>query len=225
MAKLSRSHGRRITALAVIAACVSVVACNRAAVRIPGASLSFPPTSTGYAAAKTYPLSVVIALPVDRRPEHYGETVAGTSWTGCETDPFWASNAPAVIRDRMVSEFTQSKLFTNVSHAPPGPGDLVVRSDIEAFCSQAIGFLFSRVAGISALKIIVERDGRVLLERKFERVVTDADKQYTGSQVTFIEQAMQVTMADSFRELMRDVLERFDREAGAWPPAPQRPGT
>jgi hypothetical protein len=62
----------------------------------------------------------------------------------------------------------------------------------------------------------LKRDGRPLLEHKFERVVTDADAQYTGSQVTFIEQAMQVTMADSLRELMRDVLTEIERNAGGW---------
>lgn len=216
MTTFSTPARSRIKALAAVAACVSAVACNRAAMRIPGASLSFPPTSTGYAASRTYRFSVVVAMPMDRRPEHYGEAVAGTRWTGCRTDPFWASDAPSVIRDRMVAELAQSKLFTNVSHEPPAAGDLVVRSDIEAFCSQAVGFLVLRVAGISALKITVERDGRPLLEHKFERVVTDADAQYTGSQVTFIEQAMQVTMADSFRELMRDVLAQFEREAGGW---------
>ena len=44
-------------------------------------------------------------------------------------------------------------------------------------------------------------------------------KEYTGSQVTFIEQAMRVTMADSLRELVRDVLEQTEAEANSW----QRP--
>ena len=46
----------------------------------------------------------------------------------------------------------------------------------------------------------MERDGMVLMDKKFERVVTDADPEYSGSQVTFIEQAMRATMADSLRE-------------------------
>jgi ABC-type uncharacterized transport system auxiliary subunit len=216
MAKLRASTEWRVRTVVAVAACLSGVACNRAAMRIPGASLSFPQTSTGYVASKTYPFSVVVAMPTDLRPEHYDEQVAGTRWAGCRTDPFWASDAPSVIRDRMVAELAHSKLFTNVSQGAPAAGDLVVRSDVDAFCSQAVGFLFLRVAGISAIKITIERDGRPLFEHKFERVVTDADPQYTGSQVTFIEQAMQVTMADSLRELMRDVLTEIERNAGGW---------
>ncbi|MBI1816196.1 MAG: hypothetical protein HYR72_14560 [Deltaproteobacteria bacterium] len=92
----------------------------------------------------------------------------------------------------------------------------MVRSEIDAFCSQAVGFLFSRVAGITALKITVERDGRPLFERKFERVITDADAEYSGSRATFIERAMQVTMADSLREVLRDLLAELDRKAAGW---------
>lgn len=62
----------------------------------------------------------------------------------------------------------------------------------------------------------VERDGHPLFEQKFERGVTDADPQYTGSQVAFIEQAMQVTMADSLREVLREMLATFDGKAGGW---------
>jgi hypothetical protein len=216
---LEFSTSARIVVRAATAALIAGLfssACNRAAVRIPGASLSFPATPTHYVAQKTHPFNVDVAMPVDRRPEHYGEAVAGTRWKGCRTDPFWASDAPSVIRDRIVTELAQAKLFNAVSQGPPAPGTVVIRSEIDAFCSQAVGFLFLRVAGISALKITVERDGQVLFERRFERVVTDADPHYTGWQVTFIEQAMQVTMADSLRELLRDLFAQLDREAGTW---------
>ena len=216
MANLTVSARWRIKAVVAVSACLLADGCNRAAMRIPGASLSFPQTSTGYVASKTHPLNVVVTMPMDLRPEHYDEKVAGTRWGGCRTDPFWAADAPSIIRDRMVAEFAQSKLFANVSQGTPADGDLVVRSDVDAFCSQAVGFLILRVAGISAIKITIERNGRPLFERKFERVVTDADPQYTGSQVTFIEQAMQVTMADSLRELLRDVLTEIEQNAESW---------
>ena len=181
--------------------------------RIPGASLPFPDTPTRYTAQRTYPLSLAVVLPVDRRPEHYGDRVAKTRWRGCRTDPFWASDAPAVVRDRMVTELAASKLFARVSDATPSAGDMVLRTEIHAFCSQAVGFLLLRVAGISAVDVTVERDGVVLFQRKLERVVTDADPAYTGSQVAFIEQAMQVTMADSLRELLRELLVDLEHEA------------
>ncbi len=197
-----------------LAICVLVIAgCNRAAVRVPGASLSFPATPTHYLAQKTYPYNAAVLLPIDLRREHYEEHVAGTRWTGCRTDPFWTTEAPVIIRDRIVTELTASKLFARVSQVTSEPSDIVIRSEIHAFCSQAVGFIFLRVAGISALKITVERNGRALFQHKFERVVTDADPQYSGSQVGSIEQVMTVTMADSLRELLKDFFARFEREA------------
>lgn len=166
---------------------VNVSGCNRAAARIPGASLSFPPTSTRTTAQTSYPYSVVVTVPLDARSKHYGERVGGTEWTGCSTDPFWQSDVPALIQDRITTELAESKLFVAVSKGVPKPGDMVLRSEIHALCSQAIGFVYLRVAGISSLKMTVERDGKLLLEDTFERVVTDADTEYTGSQVTFIE--------------------------------------
>jgi hypothetical protein len=146
------------------------------------------------------------------RSEHYEEHVAGTRWTGCRTDPFWKNEAPAIIRDRITTELSESKLFARVLQAEAAPSDIVIRTEMHAFCSQAFGFLIIRVAGITALKIAVERNGRALFQHKFERVVTDADPQYTGSQIGFIEQAMTVTMADSLRELLKDFLARTERE-------------
>jgi hypothetical protein len=91
-----------------------------------------------------------------------------------------------------------------------------MKTEIHAFCSQTVGFFIARVAGISSLHVILEQDGKVLLDRKFEKVVTDADKEYTGSQVGFIEQAMKVTMADSLRELLKDMLKQIEAEAKTW---------
>jgi ABC-type uncharacterized transport system auxiliary subunit len=192
------------------------MACNRAALRIPGASLSFPETPTRYAVQKTYPYNVAVAPPTDLRADHYGERVAGTRWTGCQTDALWGDQAPSIIQSRLATELSASKLFADARPGEPSAGDLVIRSEIHAFCSQVVGFIYNRVAGITALNIVLERDGKVLFKQKFERVVTDADPQYTGSQVTFLEQAMRVTMADSLRELIRDLLGRLERDAASW---------
>jgi hypothetical protein len=71
--------------------------------------------------------------------------------------------------------------------------------------------LILTVAGISSIHIEVEQNGKRLFERTFERVVTDDDPEYTGWQVTTIEQAMVRTMADSLRELLRDALQQLDQ--------------
>ena len=133
-------------------------------------------------------------------------------------------SATRLIQERLVQELSSAALFVEVTTNRTGPGDLILKTDIQVFCSQVTGFLIDRVAGISSLQFSVERDGKILMNRKFEKVVTDADSEYTGSQVTFIEQAMRVTMADSLREVMKDVLKQCETEAGIWS-QPKPPGT
>jgi len=184
--------------------------------RIRGASSDFPETPTRYTGQKSYPLKLVVLPPVDLRSDHYGERVAGTRWTACTTDASLGSDVVPIVRNRLAKEIAASKLFQTVSQDEPVDGDLVLRSEIHAFCSQAVGFLYVRVAGIVALNFTVERNRRVVFKEKLERVVTDADPQYTGSQVSFLEQAMRVTMMDSLRELLRDLLQRLDQAAAGW---------
>jgi hypothetical protein len=208
---------RLICTFLLICLVLMIYGCNRSALRIPGASLSFPETPTGFT-AKTipYPYVLVVSLPVDKRSEHYGEHIAGTKWTGCSTDPFWGANAPEVIEQRLLKELQASGLFSKVTTTQASPDDVVMKTDIYAFCSQTVGFIIGRVAGIASLHVTFEQNGKVLTDQKFEKVVTDADKEYTGSQVGMIEQAMTVTMADSLRELSKDMLRKIDTEAATW---------
>ena len=203
-----------VVALMVLA--LFVCGCNRAALRVPGASLSFPETPTGYTAKTSYPHVLVVSTPVDQRSQYYGERVAGTKWTGCSTDPFWGTNASEIIQQRLVKELQVSGLFAKVSTTTTSPDDVMMKTEIHAFCSRAVGFLFARVAGITSLHVTLQQNGKVLSDHKFEKVVTDADKEYTGSQIGMLEQAMSVTMADSLRELLKDVLKQIDAEAGTW---------
>lgn len=206
-----------ISTFVLILFALLITGCNRSALRIYGASLAFPQTPTGYEAKESCPYAVVVSTPIDQRPQHYGEYVAGTKWKGCSTDtsPFW-NNGPEIIRQRMIKELETSNLFSNVSLVSTNPQDVIMKTEIHAFCSQVRGFFYGRVAGISSLQVILEQNGKVLLARKFEKVVTDADKEYTGSQVGFIEQAMKVTMADSLRELLKDMFKQFEAEAKTW---------
>jgi hypothetical protein len=196
-------------AVAVVAVCSIVLftaGCNRAGVRILGASLPFPESATYYKAAKSNPYPIVVLSPTDNRPQHYGEHVAGTKWTGCSTDALWSKDASTLIQERIAAELTSSGLFPEVKTISTGPNDLIMKTDIHAFCSQAVGVLIIRVAGIISLTVTVEQNGKAILEQKFEKGVTDADKEYTGSQVTTIEQAMARTMSDSLREVMKQIL-------------------
>jgi hypothetical protein len=223
--KCTRSIVASLVVFALVA--LSGAGCNRAAIRIPGASTNFPSTSTQYKGKTAYPYTIVVANPIDQRSKHFGEQVAGTKWTGCSTDALWVEDATQLIQQRLVTELAASDLFAKVTTSPTSPQDIVMRTDVDAFCSQMVGVIFGRVVGISALQVTLEQKDKVLLKQKFEKVVTDADKEYTGSSIGFIEQAMVRTMSDSLRELMKDMLKRFEADAPGWvsgsakQPAPQ----
>jgi hypothetical protein len=99
----------------------------------------------------------------------------------------------------LAPEVAASRLFLPASYPTAQSNKLILKTQIHAFCSQAVGFLFMRIAGISAFDFTLEHNGKVIWQRKIEHVVTDADPDYTGSQVTFIEQGMTTLMSDSLR--------------------------
>ncbi|WP_152555830.1 hypothetical protein [Ferriphaselus sp. R-1] len=207
---LSKQNSFRL--LSAIAICVFVAGCsaNRAAVRIHGASLSFPQTTTGFVAKRPLALTIDVQSPIDSRSKHYGEQVAGSRWEGCKTDALWRDTASTILRERISQELSSASLLDQSLSTSPPPGQLTLKSEIYAFCSQAHGFLIVRVAGIAAVKFSLEQNGKTVWERKIEHVVTDADPEYSGSQVTFLEQAMRVTMADSLRLVLRDLLRELE---------------
>src|SRR5258705_13812794 len=104
---------------------VSVASCNRAALRIPGAAGAFHPAVTHYTAAKPKWGDVRIAVPLDERPQHYGERVAGTRWKACDTDPFWNNAMPVVLSRELERELRASGLFQSVGTAEPHSRGLV----------------------------------------------------------------------------------------------------
>ena len=69
--------------------------------------------------------------------------------------------------------------------------------------------LFVRVAGITSLELTLLDGNAPLLDERLDRVVTDADDEYTGYSVGFIKQAMRITMSDSLRELLREFLPKL----------------
>ena len=206
------SRLRRATVAIVL--CLAIASCNRAGARIHGWSAPFPTTPTDYKATSVPTLDALVLPPTDGRAAHYGQRIAGTRWTGCRTDALRPGAAPRIIGDRLVAELQASGVLR--PSATASAEALAVRVDVVAFCSQAVGFMFIRVAGIVALDILIERGGTVLASKRFERVVTDADPEYTGRQVTSVEQAMRITMGDSLRELLKDVLVWMDGSIPQW---------
>lgn len=139
----------------LVLVCGILAGCNRAGARIPGASLPFPPTPTGFVWAKPFPSIVAVLIPTDARPQYYDKRVARTDWTACSTDPFWANSATSIVRDRLSKELESARVFARVSQDPPRTDDVVIHSEIRAFCSQAVGFLILTVAGISSIHLEV----------------------------------------------------------------------
>ncbi|MDD2720028.1 MAG: hypothetical protein PHH47_01820 [Gallionella sp.] len=148
--------------------------------------------------------------PIDSRSKHYGEWVAGSSSKDCDTDALWLDTASSILYERVNQELSSSRLIEQALSTSPPPERLTLKSEIYAFCSKTHGFLIVRVEGIAAVRFWLERNGNVVWERKIEHVVTDNDPDYSGSQVSFIEQAMRVAMADSLRLVLRDLLREIE---------------
>ena len=160
---------RRFWILLWVIGCVLALAgCNRAGARIPGASLPFPQTPVHFVSPSPSPLSIWIEPPRDLRSQHYGEPVAGTRWKACKTDPFWLTSAPSIVAEHVRSELEASRVFANVSVSPEGrASELHLSTEIHAFCSQAVGFLFLRVAGLTSLRFTIQRGSEILFDKKY----------------------------------------------------------
>lgn len=208
--------------IAIALLVLSLTACNRAGMRIPGASLSFPETPVEYRAPSPVSMSLRIDPAVDLRSEHSGEVVASSRWKACRTDPLWATTATSIVGERLLAALSASGAFSQVHADPRAPADLVLVPEVHAFCAQAVGFVYLRVAGISAIRLRIARGDETVFDRKFERVVTDADTEYTGLPIATIEQAMQRAMADSLRELFREAVPELATAAQSWSPLPNK---
>jgi hypothetical protein len=191
---------------------LSIASCNRAALRIPGSAGAFHPAITHYAAAGAKWGPVRIATPVDERPRHYGERVAGTRWKACDTDPFWNNAMPVVLARELEREVRASGLFWAVARSDEyDTQTLVLETRVRAFCASAYGFLFVRAAGITSLQYTLRDGDEILFDQTIDRVVTDADPQYTGAYATTIEQAMKVLLSDALRENLRELFVELEK--------------
>jgi hypothetical protein len=207
----------KLARLLAVGVCLIVAACNRAALRIPDASFDFPETHTGYVAKQAIPARIEILPPVDMRAAHYSDKVAGTRWQGCPTDALGSRTASQFLQARIESEIAASKLFLPAQGDAQPKAQYVLNSEIDAFCSQVVGVIFERAAGIVAIDFSLTKDGKTVWRRKIEHVVTDADPEYSGGQLVTIEQAMRVTETDSLRLVLRDLLQDLDNSSSTLP--------
>jgi hypothetical protein len=197
--------------------CLMAAGCNRAALRFPDVASDFPQTHTGYVAKRMIQANIEISPPVDMRASHYRDKVAGTGWQGCSTDAMGSQTASQFLQARIENEIAASKLFLPAQSDAPPKAHYVLNSEIDAYCSQVVGVIFERVAGIVAIHFSLTKDGKTIWRKKIEHVVTDADPEYTGDQLTMIEQAMRVTETDSLRLVLRDLVQDLDNSSSALP--------
>jgi hypothetical protein len=179
--------------------------CNRGALRLYGTGSSFPWASTNFSSPKQYPYTVFVSLPEDKTSEYYGHSIAGTSWQGTRTDTFEENTMRDLIRQELRRELQSAKIFTGVSSAETADG-LILETEIRAFGAQVRGFIWNRVGGVSSFEFTLKKNGKILFKKAYEKVVTDADPEYTGSGIGFIEDAMRATMSDSFREVLKELF-------------------
>lgn len=177
---------------------------------VPGLSLSFPETAPGVVGTKRLDEAVSIAPSVDRRSDYIGRPVANTGWLACKADTLAEGALPKLVDERITEAVVKAQMFTMVT--PFGSqATWNLAPEIRVFCSQTRGFIGRRVAGLVAIKFTLRKGGAVVWEQTVERVVTDADSDYTGSFVTTVEQAMRRSMADSLRLVLRDALREVDK--------------
>jgi hypothetical protein len=194
-----------------------VCGCNHSAYRISGSSLPFAEMRpSDKPATSRYPYTLVVSSPIDKRPQHYREFVAGTKWDGCTSDPFWGWDASQMIQQRVVKEFEASGLFSKVSTVSAASDDVIMKTEIHSFCSKSVGCLYIHVVGVISLRVTLEQNGKVFLDRKFERVVTDADIEYTRAEVGFIKKAMFFALVDSLRQVLIDLREQTEADSEIW---------
>ena len=200
------SAGRFVVLLA-FAACLT--ACETT-VRIPGLSFGFPESAPAFVSATHSPDAIAVAAPTDGRAKYLGRNVAGSDWHSCMVDTLPEGELPGLVRGRIVEALGKSRMFASVeSAAAPVPWTL--DSEIQVFCSQTRGFVFRRVAGLVGIKFTLKKGGKVVSEQMVERVVTDADPEFTGAQVSTVEQAMRRAMADTLRVVLTNELGQMEK--------------
>ena len=148
-------------------------------------------------------------MPIDLRPEYANENVGGTIWRGCKTDSIWTESAPAAIRERLSAEISESKLFQKILNIEESPNDFHLKTNIHTFCGDTrrlAGMLRITTAGSSAINFVLERNGKIIFQRKYEKVITNFDPEYSNFQFASQKTGRTHVMADSFRVLLKDFL-------------------
>ncbi|WP_394781396.1 hypothetical protein [Undibacterium sp.] len=75
-------------------------------------------------------------------------------------------------------------------------------------------FVF-RAAGVVSINFTLEREGKTIWQGKIEKVVTDEDAEYSGSQISSHDSAMMHVMADSLRMVLKELLPQLQTAAKA----------
>ena len=213
MTGTTTSRTTRLAMLCVALCVVALAGCNRATLRIPGASTELAPQSIRHTARHSIGRPVVVAMPSDNRAQHLGRSIAGTDWTACTTDSLTPEQATLVVQRQLETALRDSKVFLSVAPQSTSAREMTLETEVMALCSQVRGFLIARGAGIAALRLSLKDGARTVFQRTISRVVTDDQPEYSGAQVTTVEQVMRTLMSDSLREISRQLVLQLDEAA------------
>lgn len=181
--------------------------------------VEFPGGTTHFVATRPTTFSISIDMPVDVRRNYAALKVAGSDWNGCKVDSIWGKGAASAIRERLATEVADSRLFRQVISDGRESTDFHLKTEVRAFCadSRRESFVTYRGAGISTLDFTLERGGTTIWHRTIEKVVTDDQPDYSGSQFTTKKTAFTHLMADSLRVVIADMLPRLQEVTLATP--------
>ncbi|MGZ5784477.1 MAG: hypothetical protein ACXWJM_01045 [Ramlibacter sp.] len=205
--RLQLFRGGRLVIL--LAAAAWLAGCETT-VRIPGLSFSFPESAPAFVGATHSPDAIAIAASTDGRAKYLGRNVAGTEWHACMVDTLPEGALPDLVHGRIVEALGNSRMFASVEPVA-APANWTLETEIQVFCSQTRGFVIRRVAGLVGIKFTLKKGGKTVSEQTVERVVTDADPEFTGAAVSTVEQAMRRAMADTLRVVLSDALRQMEK--------------
>ena len=207
---IARLPGQRLGVyLLALGSLATLGACDTP-VRIPGLSFAFPESAPGFISQKRVSESLTIAPSVDSRSSHIGEDIAKSSWEATAADTLGPDQLPKLIDQRLAEAVAKANLFSGIGPSVP-QGQWTLSPEIQVFGAQTRGFIGRRVAGLVSIKFTLRRGTVVVWEQVVQRVVTDADPEYTGSFITTVEQAMRRSLADSLRLVLGDAIKQIDK--------------
>ncbi len=162
-----------------------------------------------------FPWQIEVLLPADAREVAEAASLASAGLRCNESSPFGGETAYAV-QQRLRGKLVNSDLFAGVSSGAEGGGRGAVRAEVLAMCSHVAGILVMRAVGVTSLRLVLERNGVVFLEKTYSAAVDARDESYTGSQNTTAEQVRIRSVLDSLNRVLEQFVSDLRATSEMW---------